>query len=119
MVTIKRIDKPLTFVLLNDIARSSPVVYVIFSYPGVDVTIRELFSSAEAGEILIVAEYELAGEVTRRFGAVTNESMLGFAIHTFTGLATQQSQYQSVIRDTRDWRHRQRKAEEAEFNNVT
>lgn len=115
MITVKEVEQPLTLIMLNDFGRLCPVVYVLFSSPNVEAIVSEISSSGEPGELAVIADFDSAGEVTKKYGASTRESLLGFAIHTFVGLATHAEQYPLVIRDTRDWRRRQNRAEKREW----
>jgi len=112
MITIRRIDAAISMHDISGAATVFPAVYVFFNGPNVESLLPRLFSEPEDGEIVVLGGFEAGGRVAEKFGVKGPESMLGFGVAVFSSSADGPSEYEQAIRDTRGWRHRNRRIEE-------
>lgn len=112
MITIKTFDRPLTLEALNEVGRTYPVVYVFSDWAGVHRVIGSLLAQPEPGEVAVVAPFDPAGEVCKRFGLTSPRGMTAFSVNTPYGGAERPEQYAAAVEDARRWRRKNKAAEE-------
>jgi hypothetical protein len=111
MLTLKRLDCPLTMDALNDLGRDYPVVYVFSEWPGIDAALARAIGEGEAGEVAVIARFDASSEFCQRHGLKTARSMIAFAINTPYSGAENPDDYLAAVQDARRWRHLNQDAE--------
>jgi hypothetical protein len=111
MIELKRIPGALTFENLNDVGRLFPVIYVFFDGPGLEALLTELLADPEPGEVAVIADYDAASEVCRKFGISSRDELLAFVLSCPAG-SKRKEEYADAIQWARKWRRKNAKAEE-------